>query len=477
MGEAAEHVEHVVGVDRGQHQVAGERGLHRDLGGLAVADLADHDLVGVVAQDRAQAFRERETLLLVHRNLQDAGQLVLDRVFDGDDLFAAIVDFGEGRVQGRGLARAGRAGYQQHAVGFLGQHAQRRQRWRIEAQRFQGQRTIGLDHGALVQDTDHRVFTVDAWHDRDAQIDLAPVRLDAEAAVLGNAALGDVEFGQHLQARDDVLGQLDAADRGCMIEHAVDAVLHRDAGGRAFQVDVGSTGLQGVVQRRVDQLDGWTARFRHRRERQHGGGLAVAAGIVAGGREGVDRARRRFLARQIGLDVGLQRQAQVQRCARRGAGHARQPGLLVEVEGVGDHTGDLATGAAQQHAVARHGLRQRQQIESRFLAQHLGRFHDRQAKGLGQRAHELARLQAAEGFEFGHERAVRLAALRARARQHGCIEGNRRTGRAHDMSPARSKIGMYSSTTMAPTTRPMAAISSGSKVRVKRSIQRLISPS
>jgi hypothetical protein len=30
---------------------------------------------------------------------------------------------------------------------------------------------------------------------------------------------------------------------------------------------------------------------------------------------------------------------------------------------------------------------------------------------------------------------------------------------------------------MAPTTRPMAAISSGSKVRVKRSIQRPISPS
>ena len=38
-------------------------------------------------------------------------------------------------------------------------------------------------------------------------------------------------------------------------------------------------------------------------------------------------------------------------------------------------------------------------------------------------------------------------------------------------------MGMYSRITMAPTIRPMAAISSGSKVRVKRSIQRLISPS
>jgi hypothetical protein len=33
--------------------------------------------------------------LLVDRNLQHAGQLVFDRVFDGDDLVAAGVDLGE----------------------------------------------------------------------------------------------------------------------------------------------------------------------------------------------------------------------------------------------------------------------------------------------------------------------------------------------------------------------------------------------
>ncbi len=47
----------VVGVQRGEHQVPGERGLDRDLRGLAVADLADHDHVGVGAHDRAQAQR------------------------------------------------------------------------------------------------------------------------------------------------------------------------------------------------------------------------------------------------------------------------------------------------------------------------------------------------------------------------------------------------------------------------------------
>ena len=84
--EAAEHVDDVVGVDGREHEVAGQRRLDGDLRGLGVADLADHDLVGVVAQDRAQAARERQPLLLVDRNLRDAAQLVFDRILDRDDL-------------------------------------------------------------------------------------------------------------------------------------------------------------------------------------------------------------------------------------------------------------------------------------------------------------------------------------------------------------------------------------------------------
>ena len=45
----------VVGVQRGEDQVAGERGLDGDLGRLEVADLADHDDVGILADDVAQA--------------------------------------------------------------------------------------------------------------------------------------------------------------------------------------------------------------------------------------------------------------------------------------------------------------------------------------------------------------------------------------------------------------------------------------
>ena len=41
-----------------EHQVAGERGLHRDLSGFQVADFADHDHVRVPTHDGSQRVGE-----------------------------------------------------------------------------------------------------------------------------------------------------------------------------------------------------------------------------------------------------------------------------------------------------------------------------------------------------------------------------------------------------------------------------------
>ena len=69
-----------------QHEVAGERGLDGDLGGLEVADLADHDDVGVLAQEGAQRGGEVEPDVLVDLHLVDADEVVLDRILGGGDV-------------------------------------------------------------------------------------------------------------------------------------------------------------------------------------------------------------------------------------------------------------------------------------------------------------------------------------------------------------------------------------------------------
>src|SRR5882724_1495662 len=84
--EAAYHVKHVVGMHRGKHEMAGQCRLNRDLCSLRIANLTHHDLVRIVAQNGAQAAREGQPLLLIDRNLQYAGQLVFDGIFDRHDL-------------------------------------------------------------------------------------------------------------------------------------------------------------------------------------------------------------------------------------------------------------------------------------------------------------------------------------------------------------------------------------------------------
>ena len=82
----------VVGVERGEDQVAGEGGVDGDLGGLLVADLADHDDVRVLAQESAERAAKVSSIFALHLDLVDAVDLVLDRVLDGHDVALGAVE-------------------------------------------------------------------------------------------------------------------------------------------------------------------------------------------------------------------------------------------------------------------------------------------------------------------------------------------------------------------------------------------------
>ena len=109
-------VDRVVGVQRGEHHVAGLGRLAGDLGRLLVADLADVDHVGVLPQDAAQLRGERLAGLGVDLDLRDVVDVVLDRVLHGDDVLLVAVDLAQAGVQRRALAGPGRAAHDEHAV-------------------------------------------------------------------------------------------------------------------------------------------------------------------------------------------------------------------------------------------------------------------------------------------------------------------------------------------------------------------------
>ena len=168
-----------VGVQRRHHEVARQARLHGDLGGLEVADLADHHDVGVLAQNRAQAARERHLDLGVDLGLADAVDVVLDRVLDGQDIAREIVDALERRVQRRRLAGTGGTGDEQDAVRPMHElvhgrliaigHAEVRQR---QAARL------------LVEQPHHDALAVPRRDRRDAHVDGAARDAQRDAAVL-----------------------------------------------------------------------------------------------------------------------------------------------------------------------------------------------------------------------------------------------------------------------------------------------------
>ena len=57
-----------------------------DLGGLEVADLADHDDVGILAQKCRSAAAKFSPIFLVHLHLVDAAEVELDRILGRGDV-------------------------------------------------------------------------------------------------------------------------------------------------------------------------------------------------------------------------------------------------------------------------------------------------------------------------------------------------------------------------------------------------------
>ncbi len=247
--EACDGTGGVVGVDRAEDEVPRAGGLERDLRRFLVADLTEQDDVGILAQHRAQHAPERQPLLLVDLDLVDALELILDRVLDRDDVRLRREDLAQERIERGGLAAPGRAGDEDHALRLLRGVAKQLQVVRREAQAIEDLHAL-----AGVENAERDLFAVLRGQARHAHVD-ALVRVPhLDAAVLRQAALGDVELRHHLQTRDQgILNPLREAE--CLFEDAVDAIAHQHRVGLRLDVDVARPRLDALDQHLVGELD------------------------------------------------------------------------------------------------------------------------------------------------------------------------------------------------------------------------------
>ena len=99
--------------------------------------------------------------------------------------------------------------------------------------------------GLLVEDTHDHALAVSRRQRRHAYVDRAAGDPEADASVLRQALLGDVELGHDLDARNDQWG-----DRAPALQHftqdAVDAEAHHQAVFERFDVNVGRVFLDGL---------------------------------------------------------------------------------------------------------------------------------------------------------------------------------------------------------------------------------------
>jgi len=237
----------VVGVQGREHQVPGETRLHRDLRGLQVADLADHDHVGVLAQDGAQCPRKSEIDARIDLGLADAVEVVLDRVLDGNDIAALGVELAERGVKRGRLSRPGRPCDQNDAVRLPDEVAQGRERRIGHAQAGEVQPS-----GLLVEQAQHHALAVRGRQDRNAHIHRAPGKAQRDTPVLRLALLGDIQARHDLDARyDHAVHHLRRLEH--VAQHPVPAEAHHRAPLEGLDVDVGSVLAHRLGEQRVDQ--------------------------------------------------------------------------------------------------------------------------------------------------------------------------------------------------------------------------------
>src|SRR5215472_11433392 len=240
-------------MESGEHQVTGQSRLDADFRGFEVADLADQNNIGVLAEKRSERSGEVQANLLFHLHLVDSTQLKLDGIFRGHDVGVDGVQGSDGGIQGVGFPRTRRTGHQHHAVGFHDVALEFLERRRFETELGHVQAEV-----FLVEQSHDDLFAVQRGHGGHTKVQFlllafGPV-LDHDAAVLRQALFRDIQLGHDLYSAGYRVLQAHGR-RHDGLQLSVDSETHTQFRLVGLNVNVARAALDGIRQNQVDELD------------------------------------------------------------------------------------------------------------------------------------------------------------------------------------------------------------------------------
>src|SRR5215213_49630 len=249
VGKAAQGPRSVIGVQRGEDEVARQGRLDADLGRVLIAYLAYHHYVGVGAQDVPQAGCKSQANRGVDLHLVQAGYLVLDRVLDGYDVLLRGVQLFECGVERRGLARTCRPRNQGGPVRPAEHGLETLVVPLLEAQLPQ----IRLDADRIEQ-PQHDLLTEGRGQGGDPEVYLLATEFYREAPILGQPLLRDVHLGQQLEPGRYAVLEL-GRDRHDLPQDAVYPETDRHLARLGLNVDVRGAVTDRVLKYGADKTD------------------------------------------------------------------------------------------------------------------------------------------------------------------------------------------------------------------------------
>src|SRR5262249_44933063 len=149
--------------------------------------------------------------------------VVLDRIFHGHDVLGVVVQALERGIERGGLAGAGGTGDQNDAVRLVDELIHGGLGVRIHAEGVQVEPAC-----LLVENTQHHALAVPGGDGRYAYVDRTAGDFQADAAILRQALLGDVEARHDLHARHHERRNR-AARLQHLAQHAIDAEADHQA--------------------------------------------------------------------------------------------------------------------------------------------------------------------------------------------------------------------------------------------------------